>query len=70
MSHLRRRRNFLKLSVAAAGALLPGACYRDALDPAVLSEEARECLASHIRQVRVGPFQGDAVKVRATWFSR
>lgn len=39
MSHLRRRRNFLKLSVAAAGALLPGACYRDALDPAVLSEE-------------------------------
>lgn len=40
MSHLHRRRNFLKLSVLGATAALPTACYRDALDPPTLSEEA------------------------------
>lgn len=39
MSQLTRRREILKLSVLAVGAL-PTACYRDAVDPANLSEEA------------------------------
>lgn len=38
MSQLSRRREILKLSVLAVGAL-PTACYRDAVDPANLSEE-------------------------------
>ncbi len=39
MSPFHRRRNFLKLTVASAGALLPSACYRDAVEPGFLSDE-------------------------------
>lgn len=39
MTEPRTRRNFLKLSVVAAGAVLPTACYTDATDPTVLTEE-------------------------------
>src|SRR3954463_79341 len=38
MSQVGRRRNFLKLSVLAVGAV-PTACYRDAVDPPTYSDE-------------------------------
>lgn len=40
MSQLRSRREVLKLSVVVAGAVVPTACYREGVDPGVLSEEA------------------------------
>ncbi len=40
MSQLRSRRSVLKLSVLVAGAVVPTACYRDGVEPGVLSAEA------------------------------
>jgi len=40
MSQLRSRRDVLKMSVVVAGAVVPTACYREGVDPGVLSEEA------------------------------
>src|SRR5215216_4430180 len=40
MSQLRSRRDVLKMSVLVAGAVVPTGCYRDGVDPGVLSAEA------------------------------
>src|SRR5689334_9020905 len=40
MSQLRTRRDVLKMSVVAAGAVAPSACYREGVEPGALSEEA------------------------------
>jgi alkaline phosphatase D len=40
MSHLRSRRDVLKMPVVVAGALAPTACYREGVEPGALSEEA------------------------------
>ncbi|HVY28424.1 MAG TPA: alkaline phosphatase D family protein [Polyangiaceae bacterium] len=58
MSQLRRRREILKLSVLAVGAL-PTACYRDRVDPPTLSEE--ESAAYFPQSVASGDPRPDSV---------